>query len=115
VGGLALLPWEQWIDAAIKAIKRKMYRQRWNRDLAISATWPQAEGTVYQVNSDASNRREEIVYYYSTPSGQHSGFFWHWFDSSDEPDTRAGGIIKLRYDPDDHDKSVVVSFPLVIR
>ena len=110
MAGLALLPWEQWLDALVNAIKRKVYRQRWNRDLAISATWPQAEGTVYQVNSDASNRREEIVYYYSTSSGQHSGSFWHWFDS-DEPDTRAGSIIKLRYDPNDHDKSVVVSVP----
>jgi hypothetical protein len=115
LAGLALLPWEKWIEAVINAIRRKVYRQRWNRDLAISATWHQAEGTVYQVNSDASNQREELVYYYSTPSGQHSGFFWHWFDSSDEPNTSAGGIINLRYDPDDPDQSVVVSFPIVIR
>ena len=112
--GAAFLPWEQWIGRLVHvvavAIRKRMYQRERQRSLTISATWPQAEGTVHQVISDFSNPREEIVYYYSTQSGYHSGFFWRWLDASDLTPVRAGDVIKLRYDPADHDKSVVLSF-----
>ena len=114
MGGLAFLPWEQWIGRLIHAvavaIRKRMYQRRRKRSLAVSATWQQADGTVHQVNSDFSNPREEIVYYYSTQTGYHSGFFWRWFDASDVIQVRVGDLIKLRYDLADHDKSVVLSF-----
>lgn len=112
MAGTALLPWEQWIGRLIHAgsvaVRRRLHIQRQKRALAASATWPQAEGTVHQVNADFSNPREEIVYYYSTESGYHSGFFWRWFDSSDLVKVRVGDVIPLRYDPQDHDQSVIV-------
>ncbi len=114
MAGIAFLPWEEWIGRLIHsiavAIRRRLYQQRHNRSLATSTTWPQAEGTVFQVNSDFSNPREEIVYYYSTESGYHSGFFWRWFDSSDGRQVRAGDVITLRYDPEEPDRSVAVGF-----
>ncbi len=108
----AFLPWEQWIGrlvhAVAVAIRKRMYQRQRKRSLAVSATWPQAKGTVHQVTSDFSNPREEIVYYYSTESGYHSGFFWRWFDGSEVIHVRAGDVINLRYDPTDQDSSVVV-------
>ena len=53
-------------------------------------------------------RREEIVYSYSTERGYYSGYFWRWFDSSDPRQVRAGDRISLRYNPDQHDTSIVL-------
>ena len=110
----AFLPWEEWIarllHPLVVAMRKRLYKQRHHRSLAISAAWPQTQGKVHRANSDFSNPREEIVYYYSTDSGYHSGRFWRWFDSSDLNQVRVGDPIMLRYDPEDHDKAVVLGF-----
>ncbi|HLH07341.1 MAG TPA: hypothetical protein VKW78_08890 [Terriglobales bacterium] len=56
-------------------------------------------GTIHQVNSDFSNPREKIVYFYPTESGYHSGFFWRWFDASDMRIARVHDATDLRYAP----------------
>ena len=110
MAGIAFLPWERWIARLAVAIRRRLYQHQRRQSLAVSATWPQTEGTVHRINSDFSNPREEIVYYYSTESGYHSGYFWRWFDSSGARQVRVGDAIMLRYDPKEPDKSVVLGF-----
>jgi Protein of unknown function (DUF3592) len=103
MAGIAFLPWEEWIARGLHRLQRK-------RSLAMSANWPQAEGTVHGVNWDGSHPREEVVYSYSTERGFYSGYFWRWFDSSDVREVRVGDAITLRYDPEEHDRSVFLSF-----
>jgi hypothetical protein len=114
MAGLAFLPWEQWIGrlvhAVAVAIMRKLHQLRRTRSLEMSAAWPQTDGTVHAINFDSSYPREEIVYYYSTESGYHSGFFWRWFDSLDLRAAQVGDRLMLRYDPEEHDKSVLLTF-----
>ena len=109
----AFLPWEEWIARLIHTLKviipRRLYQQRRKRSLDISAKWPQTHGTVDKINWDSSYPREEVVYFYSTQQGYDSGFFWRWFDLSEVREVRAGDRITLRYDPDQHDRSVFVS------
>ena len=112
MAGTALLPWEKWIGRLIHvisvAVRRSLYRKRRKRELVLSASWPQAQGFVHGINADFANPREEIIYSYSTESGFYSGHFWRWFDSSDPRQVRVGEPISLRYDPERHDRSIVV-------
>ncbi len=112
MAGTALAPWEEWIGRLFHvisvAIRRSLYRKRRNRELALSASWPEVQGLVHGVNADFSNPREEIAYSYSTESGYYSGFFWRWFDASDLRQLQAGDRISLRYDPKQHDRSIFV-------
>jgi hypothetical protein len=118
MAGLAFLPWEKLFGPLVHSldvsIRRRLYLARRGRSLALSAGWSQAEGTVHSVNWDSSYPREEIVYSYSTERGYYSGYFWRWFDSSDAREVRVGDRIALRYDPAEHDKSVFLTFSLIL-
>lgn len=109
----AFLPWEEWfarlIHAIAETINRTLYQLRRKWVLARSASWPQVKGAVDRVSWDDSYPREEIAYFYSTERGYYSGFVWMWFEPSDAQEVRAGDEIILRYDPDEHGKSVFVS------
>ena len=87
-----------------------MHQLRRRQSLARTAAWPEVEGKVHTVTWDASYPREEIAYAYSTESGYHSGSYWRWFDSSDVRNVQIGDRLALRCDPEDHDKSVFLSF-----
>jgi hypothetical protein len=114
MAGTAFLSWDKWfgrlIHAIAVAISRWLHQLRRERSLAMSAAWPQAEGTVHAINWDSSFPREEIVYFYSTDCGYHSGFFWRWFDATDAREVRVGDPITLRFDPKEHNKSVFLGF-----
>jgi hypothetical protein len=114
-GGVALLPREKWIAWLVHAIRvavgRRLHQWRWNRALAKSKGWEQAEGTVQRINWDSSLPREEIAFADSTDRGYHSRFFWRWFDSKDRRQVQVGNRVALRYDPYViPDKSVFVGF-----
>ena len=110
----AFLPWEKWLARLLHtiavALKRRVYQVRRRRYLEQSRDWPRSEGTVHSIEWDSSFPREEIVYYYRTEQGYHSGRYWHWFDSTNPRLVRAGDRIALRYDPADNDKSVFLEF-----
>lgn len=114
MAGTAFLPWERWIGRLVHAlavvIARRLQHLRRKRSLAMSATWPQTEGTVQGINWDSSYPREEVIYSYSTESGFHSGFFWRWFDGTDAREVQIGDRIVLRYDPEENDRSVLLTF-----
>jgi len=115
LAGTAFLPWEEWLAWVVHKlaiiIRRSLNRIHRQRSLAYSENWAQAEGTVEGINSDSSNPREEIVYSYSTQRGYYSRSFWYWFDSSDGRHVRVGDRIVLRYDPANHENSVLLQFP----
>jgi hypothetical protein len=110
----AFLPWEEWLARLVHnitvALKRRLYQMRRSRQLERSRNWAQAEGNVHTIEWDSSAPREEILYYYRTEQGYHSGRHWHWFDATNPRQVQAGDRIKLRYDPADNDKSVFLGF-----
>jgi hypothetical protein len=115
MAGTALLPWEEWLAQLLHpvfvAIRRWSNQGRHRRDLARSANWAEAAGTVHEVKADFSNPRERIDYFYSTERGYYSGSFWHWFDRANPRQVRVEDRIVLRYDPADHEQSVFLQFP----
>lgn len=114
MAGTALLPWEEWIAQllpVIVAIWRWSYQRLHSRDLARSAKWAKAQGTVHEVKADSSNPRERIDYFYSTERGYYSGSFWLWFDRSNPRQVRVEDRIVLRYDRAGHEQSVFLQFP----
>lgn len=112
MAGTALLPWEEWLarllHPVVVAIRQRSYERRHIRDLAQTESWPKTEGTVQRVTPDFANPREQIHYYYSTERGYYSGSYWHWFDRANSVQIRTDDRIELRYDPADHEHSVVV-------
>lgn len=95
------------------AVRRRFAQRERQRSLAESANWPEVPATVHQVNADLSNPREEIVYYYETQSGYHSGSYWRWFDLVDLVPIHAGDQVRIRHNPEDHDSSVFVGLPVI--
>lgn len=68
------------------------------------------EGTVLLIKWDSSFPREEILYSDCTEQGYSSGSYWHWFDASDPREVRIGDRISLRYNREDREESVFLSF-----
>jgi len=110
MAGLAFLPWEKWIarlvHSLLVATRRRLYLFNRQRELKQSKNWPETEGTILSINWDSSNPREEIMYSYSTKEGLQAGAYWRWFDLDNVREVRGGDHITLRYNPQQHDKSV---------
>lgn len=110
MGGLAFLPWEDWIARLLHpvavAIRRWTYISRRRRSLVSSEAWPETQGYIHSINWDSSNPREEIVYSYSTEQGYQAGSSWRWFDRSSRSELRVGDKVILRYKPKNHAESV---------
>lgn len=110
----AFLPWEKWLARVVHpiavAIKRQLHQIRRTRSLRISQHWPQTQGTVLVINWDSSCPREEILYSYRTEQGYQSGSYWHWFHPSELRQVRVGDQLVVRYDPTNHEDSVLHQF-----
>jgi hypothetical protein len=110
MGGLAFLPWEEWIGRLVNECWRFADQQNRKRSLSMSATWPETQGIVASIDADSRLSRERIVYSYSTDSGYYSGFYWRWLDPSEVRYGQTGDKVLLRYDPKENGNSVFLGF-----
>ena len=109
---LAFLPWERWLARLLRplyiGVRRWFYRKQRTRYLIESENWPQGEGTVEAVHADGFLRRDQIFYAYSTDETDHLGAHWRWFEPGNAHELRFGDKVRLRYDPANPDRSVVL-------